>query len=210
MKTDLKKILSVSEHPGLYLYISETKNGIIAEAIADKRRTCLSPRVRMTSLSDIMVYTESGEIKLRELFDRIKALPAEVEVPPAKSEQKLLCSFFEQALPDYDRERFYASHMKKVVEWFRQLRENDMLDFEEEEGEEEKEGVEVKGEVEGEVKREEGEVKREKGEPKKGTGTKAGGIKGGTKRGEVMRNEVIKSGGVKGVRMRGEQRKSGG
>ena len=40
--------------------------------------------------------------------------------------------FFEEVIPDYDRNRFYVSHMKKVLEWFKLLRDNDALDFEEE------------------------------------------------------------------------------
>ena len=130
MKINLKKVLSISDYPGLYLLISESKNGVIVESITDKKRTCMSPRARISSLSDIAVYTDSGEIKMQEVLERIKALPAETAIPPAKSDPKLLQKFFEQAIPDYDRERFYTSHMKKVVEWFRLLKENDSLDFE--------------------------------------------------------------------------------
>ena len=136
MKTDLKKVLAVSEYSGLFFFVSDSKNGIIVESATDKKRTCMSPRARMTSLSDIAVYTDSGELKLRELFERMKALPAETELPHVKSEPKVLQKFFEQVIPDYDRDRFYFSHMKKVVDWFRILKENDALDFEEDSPEE--------------------------------------------------------------------------
>ena len=36
---------------------------------------------------------------------------------------------FEAVLPDYDRDRFYVSHMKKVVEWYNLLKNNATLDF---------------------------------------------------------------------------------
>ena len=39
MKTDLSKILAVSGQSGLYLYVSQARNGAIVEALADKKRT---------------------------------------------------------------------------------------------------------------------------------------------------------------------------
>ena len=130
MKIDLKKVLSVSERSGLYLFISDSKNGIIVESIVDKKRTCLSSRFRSSSLADISIFNETGEISLQEVFELIKNLPPESVVPDAKSDPALLKSFFEEVIPNYDRDRFYLSHMKKIVEWFHQLRDNDMLEFE--------------------------------------------------------------------------------
>jgi len=151
MKTDLKKVLSVSEHPGLYLFISDSKSGVIVESMADKKRTCMSPRARMTSLADIAVYTNEGELRLKEVMEQMIKLPAEREIPSPKSEPALLRKFFEEVIPDYDRNRFYASHMKKVIEWFCLLRDNDALEFEEEEKEEvSRNGVSRNGEEEGE------------------------------------------------------------
>ena len=150
MKTDLKKVLSVSEHPGLYLFISDSKSGVIVESMADKKRTCMSPRAKMTSLSDISVYTNAGELRLKEVLEKMKNVPADCEIPEPKSDPALLRKFFEEVIPDYDRDRFYVSHMKKVLEWFRLLRNSDALDFEEEE----EEGGEKGGKEEKEEKEE--------------------------------------------------------
>jgi len=139
MKIDLKKVLAVSEYSGLFLSISESKNGVIVESMVDKKRTCMGLRAKVTSLADIAIFTETGELRLKEVFERIKNLPPEQEVPEPKSDVALLRSFFQEVIPDYDRDRFYTSHMKKVVEWFRLLRSNDALEFEEENEEEGKE-----------------------------------------------------------------------
>ena len=48
-------------------------------------------------------------------------------------------------VPDYDQDRFYVSHMKKVGDWYNDRRENASLDFtdpEEEKAEEEQPGEE--------------------------------------------------------------------
>jgi hypothetical protein len=54
----------------------------------------------------------------------------------------VLVSFFEKALPTYDRDRFYVSHMKKVVQWYNILKEHASLDFVAPETEEENESAE--------------------------------------------------------------------
>ena len=133
MKTDLKKVLAVSEHSGLYLFVSETKNGAIVESLGDKKRSCMSARAKMTSLADIAIYTNAGELRLMEVLERLKNLSPNQEIPDPKSDAALLKQFFGTLIPDYDRDRFYLSHMKKVLEWFRLLRNSDALDFEEEE-----------------------------------------------------------------------------
>ena len=138
MKIDLKKVLVASEHSGLFMFISDSKSGVIVESLADKKRTCISPRTKITSLSDIAVYTDSGELRLKEVLERIKNFSAEKELPDPKTDVALLKKYFQEVIPEYDRDRFYGSHMKKVVEWFRLLRDSDALDFEEEAKPEEK------------------------------------------------------------------------
>ena len=133
MEIDLKKVLTVAEHSGLYLFISDSKNGVIVESMTDKKRTCMSQRSKMTSLADISIYTDAEELKLKEVLERMKNLPLECEFPGPKPDPIVLRKFFEEVIPNYDRDRFYVSHMKKVLEWFRLLLQNDALDFEDEE-----------------------------------------------------------------------------
>ena len=52
------------------------------------------------------------------------------EAPSAKSSDEELKSLFLKAIPDYDPDRFYISHMKKVVEWYNELLKYASLDFE--------------------------------------------------------------------------------
>ena len=50
-------------------------------------------------------------------------------------EEEQLKSLFAKAVPDYDEDRFYVSHMKKVVEWYNDLKAHASLEFVEEEEE---------------------------------------------------------------------------
>ena len=129
MKTDLSKILAVSGQSGLYLYISQARNGAIVEALADKKRSSVSMTSTITSLADISIYTDDEEVKLQQVFLNMKEVLGENDAPSAKSKPEELKALFEKALPTYDRDRFYVSHMKKVVEWYNALKNYASLDF---------------------------------------------------------------------------------
>lgn len=130
MKTDLARTLSVNGQHGLFTYIAQARGGVIAESLEDKKRTFFDARSRITTLEDISIYTAEGEVKLREVFLKLKEALAGAEAPDAKkASAEELKALFEKALPDYDRDRFYVSHMKKVVEWYRFLAAYASLDF---------------------------------------------------------------------------------
>ena len=129
MKTDLSKILAISGQSGLYLYISATRTGAVVEALADKKRTSVGMTNKLTSLADISIYTDEEEVKLQQVFLNMKEVLGENDAPSAKSKPEELKALFEKALPTYDRDRFYVSHMKKVVEWYNALKNYASLDF---------------------------------------------------------------------------------
>ena len=129
MKTDLSRILAISGQSGLYLYISQARNGAIVEALADKKRSSVGMTSKLTSLADISIYTDDEEVKLQDVFLKMKDVLGEADAPSAKSKPEELKALFEKALPTYDRDRFYVSHMKKVVEWYNALKNHASLDF---------------------------------------------------------------------------------
>ena len=59
----------------------------------------------------------------------MKDVLGDADAPSAKSNPEDLKALFEKALPAYDRDRFYVSHMKKVVEWYNALKNYATLDF---------------------------------------------------------------------------------
>lgn len=131
MKTDLARILSVSGQHGLFNYIAQARNGAIVEALSDKRRTCFDMKSRITTLADISIYTSEGEMKLQEVFQKLHEALGEADAPTSKASADELKALFLKAIPNYDGDRFYASHMKKVVDWYNELKNFASLDFEE-------------------------------------------------------------------------------
>ncbi|MBO4427982.1 MAG: DUF5606 domain-containing protein [Bacteroidales bacterium] len=133
-KTDLSKILSVSGQHGLYKFLALSRNNAaIAESLADGHRTVFDAHSRITSLADIAVFTDSGELKLKEVFLAIKKALAGAEAPTSKSSAEEIKALFDKAVPDYDADRFYVSHMKKILDWYNELVKFASLDFVEEE-----------------------------------------------------------------------------
>ena len=131
MKTDLARILSVSGQHGLFNYIAQARNGAIVEALSDKRRTCFDMKSRITTLADISIYTSEGEMKLQEVFQKLHEALGEADAPTSKASADELTALFLKAIPNYDGDRFYVSHMKKVVDWYNELKNFASLDFEE-------------------------------------------------------------------------------
>jgi hypothetical protein len=129
MKTDLSKILSVSGQSGLFMYVSHARNGVIAESLADKKRSAFGMSSKITSLADISIYTDDEEVKLQEVFVKMKEVLGEDAAPTSKASADEIKALFEKALPTYDRDRFYVSHMKKVVDWYNCLKNYASLDF---------------------------------------------------------------------------------
>ena len=129
MKTDLTKILSISGQPGLYLYIAQARSGAIVESLSDKKRSCFGLTSKMTTLADISIYTTEGEMKLSEVFLKLTDVLGGAEAPASKASSDELKALFAKAVPDYDGERFYVSHMKKVVDWYNCLLKYASLDF---------------------------------------------------------------------------------
>lgn len=136
MKTDLSKILSVSGKHGLYKFLALSRsNAAIAEALSDGHRTVFDPHSRITTLSDIAIYTDDGEFRLKEVFLAInKALDGK-DAPTSKSPEAEIKALFDKAIPNYDPDRFYFSHMKKILDWYNELVQFASLDFVEEEEE---------------------------------------------------------------------------
>jgi hypothetical protein len=137
MKTNLARTLSVAGEHGLFQFVAQARGGAVAERLSDKKRTVFDARKRITSLADIAIYTSEGELKLKEVFLALQKALGDKEAPSGKAADNEFRELFGKAVPNYDADRFYLSHMRKVCEWYNELVKYASLDFEEEQEEEE-------------------------------------------------------------------------
>jgi len=132
----LKGILAISGQPGLFKMVTEAKNSIIVESLLTGKRIPAYSTSKISALSDISVFTETAEIQLKDLFKRIQE---NGKVISAKASNAEIKAFFEEVLPEYDKDRVYVSDMKKIFQWYQLLNEKGLLVETEEEKNEEKE-----------------------------------------------------------------------
>ena len=136
---DLTEIMSISGKPGLYKMISQTKNGMLVESLLDEKRFPVFAHEKISSLEEISIFTETEDLPLKDIFKKINDLLEGGKALSHKSSPEELKEFFDDVVPDYDKERVYVSDIKKVIQWYNLLHEKDMLDFTEDEEEKEDE-----------------------------------------------------------------------
>ena len=142
----LSTIMSVTGRPGLYKLISTSKTFSIVESLTDGKRIPVNAQEKMITLSDVSIYSESGDVPLRDVLLKMKEKENGAQVAlNSKSSGNELFAYLKEVLPDYDAERVYASDVKKLVLWYNTLIEKG-IDFEEESK------VEDKGEASEEIK----------------------------------------------------------
>ena len=129
---DLSKILSISGKPGLYELVSTSKNGLVVSSIVDGKKFTAFNHFNISSLEEINVYTDSGEVSLKDILKKMARSLDFKEALSHKSSAKELEAFFVEAVPDYDKENVYTSDIKKIIQWYNLLAKKEMLVFEEE------------------------------------------------------------------------------
>ena len=74
---------------------------------------------KMAALDEITVFGEDDDIKLTEIFERMKTAGS---VPETKADGNTLRKFFREVAPDHDEERVYSSDIKKIITWYNILK----------------------------------------------------------------------------------------
>ncbi len=136
MSEMLKGILAVSGQGGLFKIVSQAKNSIIVESLIDGKRMPAYATSRISALEDISIFTEDGDVKLYDVFKNISEKEDGGQAISHKASSNDLKNYFEEILPDYDKDRVYVSDMKKVIQWYNLLQEKEVLNFSEEATEE--------------------------------------------------------------------------
>ncbi len=115
----LTKILAISGKPGLYKLISTNKNLNVVESLLDGKRLPMYMQEKAIALSDISIYTTKDDIPLREVFANIKTKEEGKKVSiDTKSANSVIFDYFEEVLPDFDKDKVYASDIKKLLNWY--------------------------------------------------------------------------------------------
>ena len=127
---ELKDIIAVAGYPGLYKYVAQSTRGVIVESLVDAKRMNVPANARVSSLTDIAVFTETEERPLADIFTALFAQTGGKPTVNHKESPAKIEAAFAEIVPDYDTGRVHASDMKKIVQWFNALVAAGMTKFE--------------------------------------------------------------------------------
>lgn len=128
-----KTILAISGKPGLYELVARAKASLIVEGLLDHKRIPAFATDRVTSLSDICMYTEEEDKPLGEILCALRDMEGgnKASIDYKKASGKELQEYFAKFLPEFDRDRVHTSDIKKLLQWYNILVEAGVTDFEE-------------------------------------------------------------------------------
>ncbi len=138
MKTiQLKDILAISGKGGLFKFIAQARNGIVVESLEDNKRHVAPATARVSSLVDIAIFTIDEEVPLADIFFMIYEKAEGKDTLSHKAPVEELKNYFKELVPEYDEDRVYVSDIKKVFQWYNQLKQHELLEVIEKEEKEE-------------------------------------------------------------------------
>jgi hypothetical protein len=129
---DLTGFISITGQPGLYKIVAQSKSGIIVEGLADKKRVNVYATTKVSTLSDISMFTTGDDKPLSEIMTAIFEKEKGGAAVDHKADDKTVEAYFTEILPDYDKERVYVSNMRKLFSWYNILQSTGNLKTEEE------------------------------------------------------------------------------
>jgi dephospho-CoA kinase len=129
----MEAILSIAGKPGLYKLVSRGNMNLIVETLdATHRRMPAFATDRVTSLTDIAMYTDEEDVPLwqvlKSLGEKEQSKPCSLSYKKASSKE--LRDFFAEVLPSFDRDRVHDSDIKKLIQWYDILIKAGITDFE--------------------------------------------------------------------------------
>jgi len=129
MKTELEKIVSIAGKPGIYQFVSNGRQASVVESLVDGKRMPVYPTQKVSTLSDISMFTLEDDMPLRDILLSAKEVFKGGPAPDGKSESKVLRDALKKIVPNYDADRVYDSDIKKLLTWYNILQAKNMLDF---------------------------------------------------------------------------------
>ena len=134
---DISSVISIAGMPGLFKVVGQTKNGVICESLIDKKRIPAFNSHKISSLTDISIYTSGEDKPLKEVLQAIFDMEkGEKCLDPKSTDEKGLREYMKAVLPEYDEERVHVSDLRKLFNWYNMLHGTELLTAEEKSEEE--------------------------------------------------------------------------
>jgi len=119
----LREVANIAGKSGLYRILKPTRTGVIVESLDGKKeRSVVGANARVSVLKDISVYMadhQDNATPLGDIFLAIRNTHGEqVDLNTKNATDADLFDFLASVAPDFDRDRVYASDVKKIINWY--------------------------------------------------------------------------------------------
>jgi hypothetical protein len=129
MKTiKVKDLMSIAGKGGLFRYLAQARNGVVVESLVDGKRTVAPPTARVSALEDISIFAMNDDVPLADVLMMIYEKDAGGPAIDPGSGNEQLKAYFAEVLPEYDKDRVYVSDIKKLIAWYNQLQDLNLLE----------------------------------------------------------------------------------
>src|SRR5690606_30192133 len=122
---EFKEIATVAGKPGLYKILKPSRSGVILESMDDKKaKLVVGGSHRVSILSEISIYTltEEGAAPLEDVMRTIEEEFQGDTGLAADADNDEYHAFLKHVLPEYDESRVYVSDIKKLISWYKVIR----------------------------------------------------------------------------------------
>lgn len=124
----LEGILSVSGKPGLYELSARTNAGIIVKDLETEKKFPIHNTQKVSALTDISIYGLSDDKPLGEIYEGLYKVEGGKQTAVDLKDVDKLREKLEEVYPEFDRDRVYASDLKKLFKWYNLLVKCGLLD----------------------------------------------------------------------------------
>jgi hypothetical protein len=141
----IQEIIAIAGKSGLYRILATNRNSLVVETMPAGKRFSIPGTSRVSSLGDITMYTNAEDIHIKDVLDRMFAHTEGKAGINHKAGPADIRSFMDGIVPELDYKRVYNSDLKKLVQWFNVLVDNDAFPLEVEAESEDSAAAEAEG-----------------------------------------------------------------
>jgi len=132
----ISEVLAISGKPGLFKVLASSTKNLVVESMLDGKRTSVPGSIRVSSLSDITMYTIKEDVPLKDILIKMHKKNKGDSALSHNSSPQEIKDFVDGIISDLDHDRVYSSDLRKLVQWYNILISQKALPFDPEETEE--------------------------------------------------------------------------
>ncbi|MBK9336540.1 MAG: DUF5606 domain-containing protein [Lewinellaceae bacterium] len=128
---NLDKFLVIAGMPGVHKLLTTRSNGLLIEDRKEGRTRFVATRQnQITPLGTVAIYvdTDEGTVPLADVFQKMLDVQETIPPVPAESNSATFRAYFDQILPEHDRDRVHINDIKKCIKWFNFMQETGIFE----------------------------------------------------------------------------------